>query len=70
MGIGTLIFLIAIGAILRYAVTLSVAGVKLEVVGLILMVLGALGLVVSLIHATIWSRRRRAVMYSDPRYLH
>jgi hypothetical protein len=70
MGIGTSIFLIAVGAILRYAVTLSVAGVKLEVVGLILMILGSVGLVVSLVHATIWSRRRRAVTYSDPRYLH
>jgi hypothetical protein len=70
MGIGTSIFLIAAGAILKYAVTWSLAGVKLEVVGLILMILGAVGLVIALIHASIWSRRRRAVMYSDPRYLH
>jgi hypothetical protein len=70
MGIGTSIFLIAAGAILRYAVTWSVAGVKLEVVGLILMIAGALGVVLSLIRASALARRRRAVVYSDPRYLH
>ena len=70
MGIGTSIFLIAVGAILKYAVTLSVAGVKLEVVGLILMIVGAVGLVVSLIRSSMLARRRRAVAYSDPRYLH
>jgi hypothetical protein len=70
MGIGTSIFLVAVGAILRYAVTLSVAGVKLEVVGLILMIVGALGLVVSLIRSSMLARRRRATVYSDPRYLH
>jgi hypothetical protein len=54
MGIGTSIFLIAVGAILKFAVTASVAGVKLEVVGVILMVVGAIGLLFSLI----WLMRR------------
>ena len=70
MGIGTSIFLIAAGAILKWAVTASVAGVKLEVVGLILMIVGALGLVLSLIRMSTLARRRRATVYSDPRYLH
>jgi Domain of unknown function (DUF6458) len=48
MGIGTSIFLIAVGAILRYAVTASVQGVELETVGLILMIVGIIGLVISL----------------------
>ena len=69
MGLGTSIFLIAVGAILRWAVTFSVAGVKLEVVGLILMVVGAVGLVLSLIRMSTLARRRRATVYSDPRYL-
>jgi hypothetical protein len=43
--IGASIFLIAVGAILKFAVTASVAGVDLKVVGVILMVAGALGLV-------------------------
>ncbi len=48
MGIGTSIFLIAVGAILRFAVTASVEGVKLSTVGLILMIVGILGLLISL----------------------
>jgi Domain of unknown function (DUF6458) len=47
MGIGTSIFLIALGAILKYAVTASVSGVSLQTVGVILMVAGVLGLVIS-----------------------
>ena len=70
MGIGTSIFLIAVGAILKFAVTLSVAGVKLEVVGVILMIVGGLGIALSLIRSSMLARRRRAVAYSDPRYLH
>ena len=48
MGIGTSIFLIAAGAILRYAVTASVQGVELQTVGLILMIVGIIGLVIAL----------------------
>jgi hypothetical protein len=48
MGIGTSIFLIAVGAILRYAVTVTVSGVELQTVGLILMIVGIIGLVISL----------------------
>ena len=48
MGIGTSIFLIAVGAILRYAVDVTVEGVEIDTVGLILIVVGAIGLVISL----------------------
>ena len=48
MGVGTSIFLIAVGAILRYAVTVSVSGVELQTVGLILMIVGIIGLVISI----------------------
>ncbi|HEX6653196.1 MAG TPA: DUF6458 family protein [Thermoleophilaceae bacterium] len=48
MGIGTSIFLIAVGAILRYAVNVTVEGVEIDTVGLILIVVGAIGLVISL----------------------
>jgi Domain of unknown function (DUF6458) len=48
MGIGTSIFLIAVGAILRYAVNVSVEGIELQTVGLILMIVGIIGLVISL----------------------
>jgi hypothetical protein len=49
MGIGTSLFLIAIGAILKFAVTASVSGIELATVGVILMVVGILGLVISLL---------------------
>ena len=49
MTIGSSIALIAIGAILKWAVTASVAGISLATVGLILMVAGAVGLVIGLI---------------------
>jgi uncharacterized protein DUF6458 len=55
MGIGTSIFLIAVGAILRYAVTVTISGVELDTVGLILMIAGIIGLVISL--AITFSRR-------------
>ena len=48
MTIGGSLFLIIVGAILRFAVTAHVAGVDLRVVGLILMIGGAVGLVIGL----------------------
>jgi hypothetical protein len=67
MTIGTSIFLIAVGAILRYAVTFHVSGVSRPTVGLILIIAGIVGLVLSLIYMA--STRRRAVdgRYEEPR---
>ena len=48
MGVGFSIFLIAVGAILKFAVTATVAGIDIQVVGVILMVAGAVGLVITL----------------------
>ena len=48
MGTGFSIFLIAVGAILTFAVDASISGLDLDVVGIILMVAGAIGVVVSL----------------------
>ena len=44
MTIGTSIFLIAVGAILKYAVTATVGGINLQTAGVILMVVGVVGL--------------------------
>ena len=49
MGIGASIFLIAIGAVLAFAVDVSVSGVDLDTIGVILMVVGVIGLAVSLL---------------------
>jgi uncharacterized protein DUF6458 len=48
MTIGTSLFLIAVGAILKFAVTAHVAGVNLHTVGVILMIVGGVGLVIGL----------------------
>ena len=48
MGIGASIFLVAVGAILAFAVNTSVSGLDIAVVGWILMVAGVVGLAVTL----------------------
>ena len=49
MTIGGSLFLIAVGAILKFAVTDSISGVELSTVGLILMIVGAVGLVLGFV---------------------
>jgi hypothetical protein len=58
MGIGTSIFLIAVGAILKFAVADSIDGVELSTIGLILMIVGILGLLISLFYANLFTRDR------------
>ena len=53
------IFLIAVGAILRYATNIHVEGVSLDTVGLILMLAGIAGLIIGLWQWATLSRRRR-----------
>ncbi|MFL5821702.1 MAG: DUF6458 family protein [Solirubrobacteraceae bacterium] len=60
MGIGTSLFLIAVGAILYFAVQASISGIEIATVGLILMIVGIVGLVISLFWMTVWADRRRA----------
>lgn len=60
MGIGAGIFLIAIGAILAFAVKATVSGLDLATVGVILMIAGALGIVLDLL---IFAPRRRTATY-------
>jgi uncharacterized protein DUF6458 len=71
MGIGTSIFLIAVGAILKFAVTASVSGIDLATVGVILMVVGIVGLLISLLWLMQAERRgtpvaRERVVERDP----
>ena len=54
MTAGFSLFTIALGAILKFAVTAHAAGIRISTVGVILMVVGAIGLVVSL-----WPYRAR-----------
>ena len=62
MQIGTSIFLIAVGAILKFAVTDSISGVDLATVGVILIVVGIVGLLLSVLWMTMWADRRRGVV--------
>ena len=57
--------LIAIGAILKFAVTASISGVSLPVVGVVLMVVGIAGVVISLIMAS--TARRTEVVHQSAR---
>jgi hypothetical protein len=59
MGIGFSIFLMAVGAVLAFAVHATVAGVDIHVVGWILRAAGALGLILTMV--VFAPRRRRTV---------
>ena len=65
MKIGGALFLIAVGAILHFAVTAELAGIDLQVVGTILMIVGVIGLVLGLV---LMSRSGRAAGPNPPRY--
>jgi hypothetical protein len=66
MGIGISLVLIAVGAILVWAVETSVSGIDIDAVGVILLVVGALGIVLSMIFWSSWggfhSRREEVVV--------
>jgi hypothetical protein len=71
MGLGGSIALIALGLILAFAVNIRIAGLDVQLIGLILAGVGILGLVLWFV---VWAPRRRAVTttvrrdgYADPR---
>lgn len=66
MYIGTSIFLIALGAILKFAVTATVAGINIQTAGVILIVAGLIGLVVSLFIAVSARDRGARVVEERP----
>jgi len=62
------IFLIAAGAILRYAITAHSSVVNLDTLGLILMIVGFAGLVLAFVQELIWTDRATRGGPTDPRY--
>ena len=60
MGLGTSLFLIAVGAVLRFAVSVSAHGLNIHTIGVILMVVGGVGLLLSLLWMTMYRDRRVA----------
>jgi hypothetical protein len=69
MGIGVSLILIAAGAILTWAVEATVSGLDINTVGVILMVVGLIGLVLSLMFWSSWGgvggTRRRSTYVED-----
>jgi uncharacterized protein DUF6458 len=59
MGIGVSLLLIAVGAILVWAVDVSVSGIELTTVGWILLIVGAIGALLSMIFWSSWGGVRR-----------
>lgn len=66
MGIGASVFLLALGAVLAFAVTDAINGVDLTVVGYILMAAGALGLLMTTL---VFGRRDRDVVTGGDRVI-
>ena len=57
MTIGSSIILIAVGAILKWAVTAQVKGFDIQTAGTVLFVVGLVGLALSLVYTFWWARR-------------
>ena len=68
MTMGTGLVLLAVGAILRYAVNDEIKDVDLETIGLILMIVGAVAFIIGAIYAFTARRRDAVVVERDPRY--
>jgi hypothetical protein len=72
MTLGTSLLLIAVGAILRFAVNVHTSGFNIHTVGVILMIVGVVGVVLSLLWMSMWDHRERVVRrrevhtYDDP----
>ena len=60
MGVGTSLILIAIGAVLRFAISVTTHGFNIHTIGIILMIVGVVGLIISLFWMAVWRDRRTA----------
>lgn len=70
MGISVSILLIAIGAILTWGVTAEAEGLDINAIGVILLIVGVLGLVLSMLFWSSWGGFRRRTAYVDDRAVH
>jgi Domain of unknown function (DUF6458) len=74
MGVGVSLILIAAGAILTWAVNYTVSGVDINTVGVILLIVGIIGLLLSLVFWSSWggfggpARRRTTYVEDAPPY--
>ncbi|MEX2658483.1 MAG: DUF6458 family protein [Acidimicrobiales bacterium] len=68
MGIGVSVFLLAVGAILAFAIEVTTEGVNLNTIGIILMIVGAIGLLVSLVFVSSLTGRGEDRVIREERY--
>jgi hypothetical protein len=66
MTYGTALFLIAVGALLRFAVTATTSGFSIHTAGTILMVVGVIGLLLSFLWSAVYARRRSVDVVERP----
>jgi hypothetical protein len=71
MGVGASLFLITLGLILWLAVNATVSGIDINLVGLILVIVGSIGLLLSFVFWSTWGgmggvRRETTVVRDDP----
>jgi hypothetical protein len=66
MGIGSSLFLIAVGAILAFAVNADISGLEVSTVGIILMIVGVIGLIISMFFWGEWRSRHRTDVVERP----
>ena len=72
MGLGVSIFLVAVGAILAFAVNATVSGVDIHTIGWILLIVGIVGGLLSMLFWSSWagpgyfSRRRATYVDEGP----
>ena len=70
MTIGAAIALIAIGAVLKWAVTAHVNGFDIQTAGTVVFIVGLAGLLLSIIYTFMWSRGSRYPGYGDETVVH
>ena len=72
MGLGVSIFLIAVGLILWLAIDVTTSGIDINMIGIILVIVGAIGLLLSLLFWSSWGgfgggyRREQTIVRDDP----
>jgi hypothetical protein len=57
MALGTSLLLVAVGAVLRFAVHVATTGFSVNTVGVVLLVIGGVGLLTSLLFGALWAER-------------
>lgn len=66
MGVGISLFLFAVGAVMRFAVTADAVGWNVQIAGVVLMIVGALGMLLSIFFWSTWGGVHRSQEVREP----